>query len=99
MEIDLLNVTITDMEHWYNVRQSLLHFGNKYPQYHRDFHRLLANIDSIMLESSKILMRIRRRPSDAGQTLYNEKIQQANDVLSFAQQHLLLMILANQDFA
>ena len=99
MEIDLLNVTITNMTHWYDVRQRLLHFGDEYPQYHRDFHRLLANIDSIMLESSKILMRIRRRPSDAGQTSYNEKIQQANDVLSFAQQHLLLMILANQDFA
>ena len=44
-------------------------------------------------------MRIRRRPSDAGQASYNEKIQQANDVLNFAQQNLLLMILAKQDFA
>lgn len=98
MSIDLLDVTIENMEHWYEIRHALLIFSHDYPLYHNDFNKLLANIDAIMRESSEILIRIRRNPSVAGRTTYEQKIQQANNILHFAQQNLLLLILSKRDF-
>ena len=99
MDIDLVDVTIDSMEHWYEVRHALLMFSHDYPFYHRDFNKLLATIDAIMRESSDILVRIRRNPSIAGRTAYEQKMQQANNVLHLAQQNLLLLILSKRDFA
>ena len=98
MNIDLVDVTIEDMTHWYDVRHALLMFSHDYPLYHKDFNKLLATIDEIMRESSEILIRIRHNPSAAGRTAYEQKIQQANNVLHFAQQNLLLLILSKRDF-
>lgn len=82
------------MEHWYDIRQQLLILSSQHLKYHKDIHRFIAAIEVPMLQSSELMISLRRKESPNLRARYNEKIAEANQILEILQQNLLILLLS-----
>lgn len=92
--MDISSVKITSMEHWYDIRQKLIIMSTQHPRHHKDFHRVIAAIEVPMAQSSELMLQIRRKDSANLRLRYEEKLEEANQILELLQQNLLLLLLS-----